>query len=69
MEDITPEGSGPVYLVPETEEDIAIREQLVAEEDARRIAFEEKAAARVAAIAKLAKLGLTEEEIIALIGG
>jgi hypothetical protein len=69
MEDITPEGSGPVYLVQFTEEELATQERIMTEEEARVAAEESKAAARVKAITKLAKLGLTEEEITALIGG
>lgn len=69
MEDITPADSVvPIYLVPTTEEELAEREQWAinaAERQATEIA---KAAAKITASAKLAKLGLTEEEITALIG-
>lgn len=71
--DITPEDSVvPVYLVELTEEEIAEREALAAQsaqEEADRIAAEEaKVAAKASAIAKLAALGLTEEEAAAIAG-
>ena len=69
MEDITPADSVvPVYLVPLTEEELAEREQWAAEAAEREAAEEAKLAAKEAAKAKLAKLGLTEEEVAALIG-
>lgn len=49
-----------------TAEEIADREAMAAEAEAQRAAQEAKAAARVSALAKLAELGLTEEEIQAL---
>ena len=72
MEDITPEDSiVPIYLVPLTEEELAEREVLAAEAEAERLAVEEasaaKAAAKESAKAKLAALGLTEEEVTALL--
>jgi hypothetical protein len=70
MEDITPKDSVvPVYLIPPTEEEVGEREKWAAEETARQAAIEAAAAAKESALAKLAKLGLTEEEITALIGG
>ena len=71
--DITPEDSVvPVYLVELTEEEIAEREAQAAEmaqQEADRIAAAEaKEAAKVSAIAKLAALGLTEEEAAAIAG-
>lgn len=68
-QDITPADSyGKVYLVPLTPEEIAEREQWAKDEEARLAAEEAKIAAKEAAKAKLAKLGLTEEEVAALIG-
>lgn len=71
--DITPEDSiVPVYLVELTEEEIAEREAHAAEmaqQEADRIAAAEaKEAAKASAIAKLAALGLTEEEAAAIAG-
>ena len=69
MEDITPADSVvPVYLVPLTEEELAEREQWTIEEAEREAAEEAKVLAKEAALAKLAKLGLTEAELAALIG-
>jgi hypothetical protein len=72
MEDITPKGSvAPVYLVPLTEEEIAEYEQrrvvAIADERANADAIETLAAARESAHTKLAKLGLTADEIAAII--
>ncbi len=72
MEDITPEDSiVPIYLVPLTEEELAEREILAAEDEAELLAIEEAAAAKAvakeSAKAKLAALGLTEEEVAALL--
>ena len=68
MEDITPSDSVvPVYLVPLTKEELAERKQLAAEEIERQKAEEAKLAAKQTAKAKLAKLGLTEEEFFALV--
>jgi hypothetical protein len=71
--DITPADSVvPVYLIELTEEEIAEREALAAQsvqEEADRVAAEEaKLAAKASAIAKLAALGLTEEEAAAIAG-
>lgn len=49
-----------------TPEELAEREQLSAEQEAIRAEQEAKATARESALAKLAALGLTEEEIGAL---
>lgn len=71
-EDITPEDSVvPVYLVPQTAEEIAELEQFAieqAEREAEKLA-EEKARveARESALKKLAKLGLTQDEVLSLI--
>ena len=68
-EDITPEDSiVPVYLVPLSPEQEAEREQWALEYTEREQAEEAKVAAKESARAKLAKLGLTEEEVLALIG-
>lgn len=73
MEDITPADSVvPVYLVPLTEEELAEREQWAIEAAEREAAEEAKVAAKETAKetakAKLAALGLTEEEVLALLG-
>ena len=49
-----------------TAEEIADREAMQAQAQARQAEIEAKAAARASALAKLAELGLTEEEIAAL---
>jgi hypothetical protein len=49
-----------------TSEELQEREELAAEEQIARLQLEAKAAARTSALAKLAALGLTEEEIAAL---
>jgi hypothetical protein len=71
--DITPEGSVvPVYLVPLTEEEEADRASVTAQSEAERVAAGAaeiaRATAKESALAKLAKLGLTEEEAKAVIG-
>lgn len=66
--DITPEDSVvPVYLIPLTPEEEAERERFAEEQLEREAAEEAKVAARESALAKLAKLGLTEEEVASLI--
>lgn len=66
-EDITPEDSVvPVYLVPLTAEEEAEREQWAAEQAQRDADEQAKRDARASALAKLAALGLTDEEIAAL---
>lgn len=68
-EDITPEDSVvPVYLVPLTPEEEAEREQWAQEQADREAAEIAKEEAKASARAKLALLGLTEEEVVALIG-
>ena len=63
-EDITPEDSVvPVYLVPLTADEKAEREQWSIDQAAREQADADKIAARESAMAKLAKLGLTVDEI------
>lgn len=67
--DITPEDSiAPVYLVPFTEEELLEQEQWAVQQAEREAAEEAKVAAKESAQAKLAALGLTEEEVRALIG-
>lgn len=67
--DITPEGSVvPVYLIPLTAEEEAEREQLAVEQAEREAEKQARISAKESAIAKLAKLGLTEEEAKAVIG-
>ena len=62
--EITPEGSiVPVFLVPLTDAEIAEREQWIIDQTAREQAEADKAAARESAMAKLAELGLTVDEI------
>ena len=58
--------TGETIIRPLTAEEIAQREIDAAEYVARQIELEAKAAARQSALAKLAELGLTEEEIAAL---
>ena len=66
--DITPaESVVPVYLVQLTEEEFAERETWAAEAEAHEAAEQAALAAKETAKAKLAKLGLTEEEVAALI--
>jgi hypothetical protein len=68
-EDITPPDSiVPVYLVPLTEKELAEREQWAIEAAEREAADKAKVSAKESALAKLAKLGLTEEEAKAVIG-
>lgn len=67
--DITPEGSvSPVYLLPLTPEEEANRQQWNAIEADEIAAQQARVAAKESALAKLAKLGLTEEEARAVIG-
>lgn len=69
MKDITPENSiVPVYLVPPTKEEIAEQEQRILEDQERRQQEQAKEEARISALEKLAKLGLTEEEAKAIVG-
>jgi hypothetical protein len=67
--DITPEDSVvPVYLVPPTSEFLRELEEIGVAQEAERQAETARTAAKESAIAKLAKLGLTEEEARAVIG-
>lgn len=67
--DITPQDSVvPVYLVPLTEEELAEREQWAIEAAEREAAEQSRVDAKQSALAKLALLGLTEEEAKAVIG-
>lgn len=69
MKDITPENSiVPVYLVPPTKEEIAEQEQRILEDQERRQQEQAKEEAKISALEKLAKLGLTEEEAKAIAG-
>ena len=66
MKDITPEDSVvPVYLVPLTSEEEAERESWVATAEAEAQA---KESLHQSALAKLQKLGLTEDEAKAIVG-
>lgn len=70
--DITPDDSiVPVFLVPLTADEEAEREQWAADEqariDAETKAEADKTAARESVMAKLAKLGLTADEVNALV--
>lgn len=58
--------TGESIVRPLTPEELVQRELDAAETVARKVAEEAKAAARQSALAKLAELGLTEEEIAAL---
>lgn len=67
--DITPEDSVvPVYSVTYTKEEEAERAQWAVDELEKEAEAERKTLARSLAQEKLAKLGLTEEDIRALIG-
>ena len=68
-EEITPEDSVvPVYLVPLTPEEEAEREQWATEQAERESETQAKVDARESALAKLSALGLTAEEIQAIVG-
>jgi hypothetical protein len=69
MKNITPaESIVPVYLIPLTPEEEAERKQLAKEKKAEEKTVKAKESARKSALEKLVKLGLSEEEILALIG-
>jgi hypothetical protein len=69
IQDITPEDSiVPVYLAPLTPEQEAEREQWALEQTEREAAEAARIEARESALAKLAKIGLTEDEARAVIG-
>jgi DNA-binding transcriptional regulator YhcF (GntR family) len=72
-QDITPEDSvAPVYLIPLTEEEIVQRqeeyEKFLKQEQAEKDQQVQKEQNLKAAIEKLSKLGLTEEEAKAIAG-
>jgi hypothetical protein len=68
MTEITPADSVvPVYLVPLTKEEFAEHEKWAAEKEELQRLEEAKLAAKETAKNKLAALGLTEEEVSALI--
>jgi DNA-binding NarL/FixJ family response regulator len=58
--------TGETIIRPLTQEEIVEREQLQADQSALEAEQEAKIAARQSALAKLAELGLTEDEIAAL---
>ena len=60
--------TGESYERPLTEEEIANREIMQLEAEARQAEQDAKVASRLSAIEKLAALGLTEDEVGALIG-
>lgn len=60
--------TGESYERPLTAEEIADREVMQAESEARQAEQDAKAAARVSALEKLSALGLTEDEVGALLG-
>jgi hypothetical protein len=60
--------TGESYERPLTAEEIADREIMQAEAEARQAEQDAKVASRLSAIEKLAALGLTEDEVGALIG-
>lgn len=64
--------TGDVQYVPLTAEEIAEREALAAQAEQERLereaAEQERAAAKASAIEKLAALGLSDNEIAALVG-
>lgn len=68
MEEITPQDSTvPVYLVPLTKEQLAEHKKWAAEKEELQRLEEAKVSAKETAKSKLAALGLTEEEVSALI--
>ena len=60
--------TGESYERPLTAEELADREVMQAEAEARQAEQDAKADARVSALAKLSALGLTDAEVGALIG-
>jgi DNA-binding NarL/FixJ family response regulator len=58
--------TGETTIRPQTPEELAEREQMQAAQEALQAEQDAKVAARQSALAKLAALGLTEEEIGAL---
>ena len=69
IQEITPKNSVvPVYMVSMTPDEQKYAENLAQEQVQNMLEEEKKLATRKSAISKLKKLGLTEEEILALIG-
>jgi DNA-binding NarL/FixJ family response regulator len=66
MKQVIDAGTGKSVVVPFTEEEIAERQAMQAEVEARQAEAEAKVAARESALAKLAALGLTADEVAAL---
>ena len=60
--------TGESYERPLTAEELADREVMQAEAEARQAEQDAKAAARVSALEKLSALGLTDAEVGALVG-
>ena len=68
-EDITPEDSiVPIYLVPLTDEEQISRDEWNDYIISRDLEFEKKEIAKESALSKLEKLGITQEELSALLG-
>ena len=66
---ITPtESVVPVYLVPLTAEELQARAEAVALEEQRTAEDIARAEARLAGLAKLVALGLTDQEALAFVG-
>ena len=73
MKDITPEDSiAPVFLAPPSKDELVELENLKKEQATREAEFVAQETAKeklqATAIAKLAKLGLTEDEARAIVG-
>lgn len=69
MKDITPKDSFiPVYLLPPTQEEIKEQEEWNKKEEKRISEEKNKEDAKIAALQKLSKIGLTEEEAKAIVG-
>lgn len=68
MEDLTENSSVPIYTAPISEEELLERAKWEQEAADLELAREAKEAAKVSAVAKLAKLGLTEDEAKAIVG-
>ena len=69
MKDITPpESVVPIYLVPPTKKQIEETQKLELEYEQRNQENQAKEEAKLSALDKLAKLGLTEEEAKAIVG-
>ena len=69
MKDITPpESVVPIYFVPPTKKQIEETQKLELEYEQRNQENQAKEEAKLSALDKLAKLGLTEEEAKAIVG-